>query len=87
MLMALFYVHKIVKIHHRKKHSFTPLIFILKFSKKLDKVYNDFKDWTKRFSNKFIVGFVYVFEVGVIKINFNFLFIRSNFIFHSNVWS
>jgi hypothetical protein len=46
MLMATFYVHKMVDIHH-KKHLVTSLIFILKISKLLDKVYNNLKDYLK----------------------------------------
>jgi hypothetical protein len=47
----------------------------------LDKVYSDFKDWTSKISNKFDVGIM--FKVGIIRINFKFLFIRSNlFSFH-----
>jgi hypothetical protein len=34
--------------------------------KKLDNIYNDFKDWTSKFSNKFDVGIVYVLNVGII---------------------
>jgi len=45
--MAFFYVCKIVEIHHQKK-KVTSLIFILMFSKYLDKVYSDFKDWTNK---------------------------------------
>jgi hypothetical protein len=44
MLMGPFYVYKIVKIHHQKKHLVTSLIFILMFKKSLNKVYSDFKD-------------------------------------------
>jgi hypothetical protein len=47
MLVAFFYVCKIVEIHHQKKEV-TSLIFILMFSKYLDKVYSDFKDWTSK---------------------------------------
>jgi hypothetical protein len=46
MLMALFYVHKMVDIHN-KKHLVATLIFILKFSKLLDKVYNNLKYYSK----------------------------------------
>jgi hypothetical protein len=44
MLMAPFYVCKIVGNHHQKKHFITSLIFMLMFSKKLDKFYSYFKD-------------------------------------------
>jgi hypothetical protein len=42
-----FYVHKMVKIHHKKNHWFTSLIIILKVSIFLDKVYNSFKIFQK----------------------------------------
>jgi hypothetical protein len=41
--MALLMFVKMVEIHHTK-NLVTSLMFILKFSKKMDKVYNDFKD-------------------------------------------
>jgi hypothetical protein len=43
----------------------------------LDKVYNNLKDWTWKISNKFDVGF-FVFNVGIIRIIFIILLIRSN---------
>jgi hypothetical protein len=43
MLMAFFYVCKIVEIHHQK-NSITLLNFYCKFSKKIDKVYNDIRN-------------------------------------------
>jgi len=45
MLMAPFYVCKIVEIHHQKEYLITSWIFILMFPKTLDRVYSDFKDW------------------------------------------
>jgi hypothetical protein len=68
MSMTLLNVCKIVEIHHQEKHSITSLIFILMFSKKLHKVYSDFKDWVSKISNKFDVGIVYVFKVVIIKL-------------------
>jgi len=44
MLMTLLNVCEIVEIHHQAKYSITSLKFILMFSKKLHKVYSDFKD-------------------------------------------
>jgi hypothetical protein len=78
MSIAPFYVCKTMEIHHQKKHSTTSLIFISIFSKKLDKVYGDFKDWAENLLNKFDVGIVYVFNVGIIQIYFKILFIRNN---------
>jgi len=49
-----------------------------KISKKLDKVYNDFKGWTSKFSNKFDVEIIYVFNVGIIRIISKLLFIGNN---------
>jgi hypothetical protein len=40
---GIFYVYKMVEIHH-KKNSVTSLIIILKVFKNMDKVYNDFKN-------------------------------------------
>jgi hypothetical protein len=51
---------------------FKSWILILKFSKKLDKFYNNLKDWIFKFSNKFDVQFVYVFKVGIIIIKVTF---------------
>jgi hypothetical protein len=38
----------------------------------MDKVYDNLKDWTEMFSNKFDVGIVYVFKVEIIIITFKF---------------
>jgi len=43
MLMAFFYVCKMVEIHHKKKLRYIINIY-LKISTKLDMVYNDLKD-------------------------------------------
>jgi len=64
-----------------KKNSVTSLIFILMFSKKLDKFYDYFKDWALKNSKTFYVGIVYVSKVEMIRIIFKNLFIRSNFLF------
>jgi hypothetical protein len=56
MLMALFDDHRMMKIHP-KKNSITSLIFILKISKTLDKVYNNFKFFFKIFQIHFILEF------------------------------
>ncbi len=48
MLMTIFYVHKMVE-SHQNKYSVLSLIFVSKFWKKLDKVYNNFKDCLKVF--------------------------------------
>jgi hypothetical protein len=60
-----------------QKEPLVPSLIYL--SKTLDKVYDDFKDWASMFSNKFDVGIVYVFEVGIIVINFKFLLIKTFF--------
>jgi hypothetical protein len=44
MLMAPFYVHKIIEIHHTKKHLVTSLIFIFKISKILENAYNGLRN-------------------------------------------
>ncbi len=44
----------------------------------MDKFYNDLKDWIWKFSNKFDVGIVYVFNVGINRIIFIILLIRSD---------
>jgi len=44
MLMAPFYVHKMMEIHHKKKPLITSLIFFN--LKKIDKAYNNLKDST-----------------------------------------
>jgi hypothetical protein len=77
MLMALLMFAKWWKFTTKETLSYIINIYF-KFSKKLDKVYNDFRDWIKKFSKKFDVGIVYVFNVKVIKITFELLLIRSN---------
>jgi hypothetical protein len=70
--MAPIYVHKMMEIHHPKKHLVTSLVFILIILKK--KVYSDFNYQAYKFSNKFDIGIVYVFKVGIIQITFNFIY-------------
>jgi hypothetical protein len=66
------------------------LIFILTFSKKLDKFYSTFWYWTLKFSNKCDVGIFYVFKVRIIKISFKFYSLGIPLLFFkfviSNFW-
>jgi len=68
MLMAFIYVRKMMKNSPPKK----PFGYInniyFNFFKKLNKVYSDFKYQAYKFSNKFNIGIVYVFKIGIIKI-------------------
>ncbi len=67
MLMALFYVHKMVEIPH-KTNLITSVIFISNFLRR-DQVYNDFKDFLN-FWNDLDVGIVSRFKVISIEIIF-----------------
>ncbi len=67
MLMALFYVHKMVEIPH-KTNLITWVIFISNFLRR-DQVYNDFKDFLN-FWNDLDVGIVSRFKVISIEIIF-----------------
>jgi hypothetical protein len=49
-----------------KNHWLHHQYICFKFSRKLDKVYNDIKNWNYMFSNKFDVGIVYVVKVEII---------------------
>jgi hypothetical protein len=69
-----------LEIHHTKKEV-TSLIFILNFQ----------KNWIRfmmiskiKFSNKFDVGIFYVFNIGIIIINFKLLFIGNKTFFFEN---
>ncbi len=77
-----------VEIHQQKK-LVTSLIFILNFQKK--NVYYDFKYQIQKNLKNHYVEFVYVFNVGIIIINFKRLLIRSNFfslkLVISNCWN
>ncbi len=51
----------------------------------MDKIYNDFKDHAlENFTKKLILE-LFVFKVGIFRIDFKNLFIRSTF-FLSNLW-
>ncbi len=60
MLMALLMFAKWLKFTTKEIFGYIISIYF-KFSKNLDKVYDDIKDWSEMFSNKFDVGIVYMF--------------------------
>jgi hypothetical protein len=70
MLMAFIYVCKIMKIHHQNKTFGYINNIYFNFFKKINKVYSDFKYQAYKFSNKFNIGIVYVFKIGIIKITY-----------------
>jgi hypothetical protein len=61
MSMALLMFAKWWKFITKKTIHYIINIYF-KFSKKLDKVYNDLKDQTEMLSNKFDVGIVHVYD-------------------------
>ncbi len=56
------------------------------FSKKVDKVYDDLKDWIKKISNKFDLGVLYVSKIGIIRIKFLNFYSWGVTFYLSNLW-
>ncbi len=74
---GLFYICKMVEIHHKEKLNY--IINIYFHFKKINNVYNDLKILIFKFSNKFTLEIVSMFNVGIIRITFTLFLLGITF--------